>query len=713
MVRSDASAGPRGHPRGHPSVERFFQFSLLGLVASGYLAVAGSGYLDTATVLLTAAGLLLRGLLICGLVRLDISDRAVTLITLGYTGFFLLDYFLLSREFLSATVHLVFFLAVMKILTAKTNRDYLYTAAIAFVELLAAALLSINFNFFLFLALYLLFAMAALTSGEIRRSMRQATTTARRGLKRFYPRLALLSVLVTLGILSLTAGLFFLLPRTAEAAFSRLISRGFYLPGFSREVTLGEFGEIKTTSRPVMHIRIFSSETPGGLKWRGGGLTEFDGKRWFDPDRATQTIPVENGHAELEPSAWRRPGRHINYHVDLDAFGADALFFAGTPEMADLHYLFLLRTATGSYRLGHQSPRGLHYDAYSRLEDPPETSPVPYPAPILPLQARSQHLQLPPLDPRIPELARALAAGAATDLERARAIERRLRADYGYTLQLPDHELADPLAYFLFTRRKGHCEYFASAMTVMLRTLGIPARLATGFQSGVYNPLSDLWLVRASDAHTWVEAWIPGHGWTTFDPTPPDTGRRSFALLTKLALYLDAAETFWQEWVVSYDISRQGTLADRLEQGARSMGIRWFDSLSGLDSDWHLRAAAWLRRYGVRILLALVLGAWIWLFGPRVARLLRIRSRVQRVRRGQATAGDATLLYERMLHLLKRRGYQKPPWFTPSEFAGSLPPTQLGTAVTEFTIQYNALRFGRHTEVAPRLSILLDELERQ
>src|ERR1035438_9359424 len=149
MVRPDVSAWPSGIP----SVERFFQFSLLGLMASGYLAVAGSGYLDTPTIALIAAGLVFRGLLICGLVRLDVSDRTVTLITLGYTGLFLLDYFLLSREFLAATVHLVFFLAVMKILTAKTSRDYLYTAAIAFVELLAAALLSVNFNFFLFLAL--------------------------------------------------------------------------------------------------------------------------------------------------------------------------------------------------------------------------------------------------------------------------------------------------------------------------------------------------------------------------------------------------------------------------------------------------------------------------------------------------------------------------------------------------------------------------------
>src|SRR3954469_5924201 len=112
-------------PRAETSVERFFQLALLGLVASGYLAVAGSGYLDTPTVTLTAIGLLVRTVWICGLIRLEISERATTLITLGYTAFFALDYLLLSRDFLSATVHLLFFLAVMKILTARTNRDFL------------------------------------------------------------------------------------------------------------------------------------------------------------------------------------------------------------------------------------------------------------------------------------------------------------------------------------------------------------------------------------------------------------------------------------------------------------------------------------------------------------------------------------------------------------------------------------------------------------
>jgi hypothetical protein len=104
---------------------------------------------------------------------------------------------------------------------------------------------------------------------------------------------------------------------------------------------------------------------------------------------------------------------------------------------------------------------------------------------------------------------------------------------------------------------------------------------------------------------------------------------------------------------------------------------------------------------------------WGWLLGPPLVRLLRLRRRVDRLRRGQAGVGDATLLYERMLRILKRRGFQKPAWFTPAEFASSLPPGPLGAAVGEFTIAYNAMRFGGQTGVAPRLSLLLDTLEQR
>src|ERR1035438_2164351 len=98
---------PRQDAHAAAGVERFFQFSLLGLVTSGYLAVAGSGYLDAPTIALTATGLLLRGVLVCGLFRLNFSDRLTTIVTIAYAAFFAADYFLLSHDFLAATVHLL------------------------------------------------------------------------------------------------------------------------------------------------------------------------------------------------------------------------------------------------------------------------------------------------------------------------------------------------------------------------------------------------------------------------------------------------------------------------------------------------------------------------------------------------------------------------------------------------------------------------------
>src|ERR1019366_5904852 len=112
--------------------------------------------------------------------------------------------------------------------------------------------------------------------------------------------------------------------------------------------------------------------------------------------------------------------------------------------------------------------------------------------------------------------------------------ESYLRKNFSYTLELPKTDMRDPIANFLFRRKKGHCEYFASAMAVMLRTIGIPSRVTTGFAGGVYNPISGWYVVRASDAHSWVEAYLPRLGWTTFDPTPPDPNPPQLSLASRL-----------------------------------------------------------------------------------------------------------------------------------------------------------------------------------
>jgi len=677
-------------------------------VVSGYLAVAGSGYLDAPTVILTGAGLLLRALLISGALRFYISPKLVVALTLAYVGFFPLDYFFLSRAFIQATVHLVFFLAVIQILTSRTNRDYFFMGMIAFLELLAAAILSSNSNFFLFLALYLLFAMAAFTSAEIRRSMQKRVTVARSGLRSFHPRLAALTAVVTIGILGLTAGLFFMLPRTADAALRRLVSRRFYLPGFSNQVTLGEIGEIKATSRPVMHVRFADSHAPANLKWRGATLSDFNGHAWFEPFGEPRWIPaVPKGVFQLADNRQRRRlPRSVNYRVSLNGIDSDVLFFAGRPEFVYLKQPMITARDDGSYRLGRPPVDGFFYEVYGWLGDTGAADD------FLGKRERKEYLSLPQLDPRIPELARNAVLGLDNDADRAAAVARYLRGAYGYTLELPSHEVADPLAHFLFVRKKGHCEYFASAMAVMLRTLGIPSRLVTGFQSGIFNPLTGLYVIRASDAHSWVEAWLPGRGWVTFDPTPPDPSPGANALLVKLALYADAIETFWQEWVVSYDLGHQATLADRMEQAGRRVSLRWLDRMFEMGDNWP-STRSWLVHTGLWWLLALaggVVGTWL---APKLWKAWRVRLGVRRLRRGQGSVADATLLYRRMLKLLRRRGYEKPAWFTPYEFACSLPPSEMGMLVLQFTSAYNALRFGGQADAAPQLSALLDDLEKE
>jgi hypothetical protein len=278
---------------------------------------------------------------------------------------------------------------------------------------------------------------------------------------------------------------------------------------------------------------------------------------------------------------------------------------------------------------------------------------------------------------------------------------------------LLDHEVPDPLTYFLFVRKKGHCEYFASAMTVMLRTLGIPSRLVTGFQSGAYNSLTELYVIRASDAHSWVEAYLPRRGWTTFDPTPPDPVLRHAGLWDKLALYADAADTFWQQWVLAYDPSLQMTLAERVERSGRSFGLRWIERIALQIMAWKNRAVIWLSRYGPWLVAAVALVALAMWVAPRLWCWLHRLRRVRKARLGQACVDDATLLYSRMLELLKRRGFQKPTWFTPHEFAASLPAGAMRALVMQFTDAYNDLRFGGRVSAAPRLSTLLERLEQE
>lgn len=691
----------RGRAFDVASIDRFYEWSLWVMLASGYCAVAGSGALDAPSLVSGAATLIARALLQAGLLRFEIPPRWVSIATLCYILFFPLDYWFVSRDFLSATVHLVFFVAIVKLLTARSRRDFLLLGVIAFLELLAASILSSNVSFFVFLTVFLAASVAAFASGEIRRSARGRVVVTR-GVSSFGRRLAWLTVCAFCGIFLLTAALFVVLPRTARAAFERFVSPSQRVAGFANEVSLGEGGSIRRGGTAMMHVRFQENYQPAGLKWRGNALAEFNGVRWYNTPARMQILRPEDGLLKLvSDDQLRRAGPRVTYEVVLHG-PSDTLFVAGVPEHLRLPAALLLESPAGAFKLPFGAAENFRYVVYAWLGPSAGAAPLSQ-------DERNFHLRLPPVDRRVIDLARSLTAGLKTDADRARALENYLRTRYAYSLEVSDSGVEDPLAHFLFETRKGYCEYFASALAVMLRVVWIPARVVTGFQGGTANPLSGWHVVRSSDAHAWVEAWIPGQGWTAYDPTPPDPNPPGASPYARLLMYLDALQVFWQEWVIGYDLDRQMTLAFRVDQSRRRISFKWLeDGWASLVRLFKSRPEA---AGGAPFVLLLGLAA-LAVASPWLYRLARgsLRRRAASAPAHAGSAHQAAVLYRRMLTRLERRGLPKARSLTPSEYVQTLP-GEVRNAVGAFTAEYQKVRYGGNGEGLARLSALLDTIE--
>jgi transglutaminase-like putative cysteine protease len=333
-----------------------------------------------------------------------------------------------------------------------------------------------------------------------------------------------------------------------------------------------------------------------------------------------------------------------------------------------------------------------------------------------PARVSKLYRQAPPgLDPRIPELAQKIAASAGnSNYARARAVESYLKNNLGYTLELPGRGVADPLAHFLFVRRKGHCEYFASSMTVMLRTLRIPARVVNGFRGGEYNDLTGSYIVREKDAHSWVEVYFPEYGWVTFDPTPASVAEPAPSGWSRVALYLDAAREMWREWIVNYDFSHQVRLSNQI--GATTNNVQ-FSLRVWLRQKYRAmvaRVGRWQRRLqqlssgSLAILGGLLLLILALPFAPRAWRSFE-RARLLRDPR-RAPKSAASFWYLRLLRRLARTGLRKTPGQTPEEFASTITDPKMREDVVTFTQHYERARFADSVDDAQRLPELYEEI---
>jgi protein-glutamine gamma-glutamyltransferase len=301
------------------------------------------------------------------------------------------------------------------------------------------------------------------------------------------------------------------------------------------------------------------------------------------------------------------------------------------------------------------------------------------------------------MGPKVAELAHAVTRDISTPYGMTIAIKQHLLSSYTYSLDVGSILSTSPLEEFLFSRKTGYCEHYATAMVIMLRTVGIPARLVTGFLPGEWNDFGHYYAVRQEDAHAWVEVWFPGSGWVTFDPTPSVLKQVPSPLLKQMGGLIDSIRLKWDRFVIHYSFYDQMTVA----QGMRNQGeiLRTYVSnlmamLKGPGASEQDPGAVpaspirW-RLLGLVILcVACALGIGVWVRWRRAAFLNRELASIR--------------LYQRMLAMLAARGVRKPSAETALEFNARVRQEYqaAGPLVQELTALYYRSRFG-HESLSP------------
>ena len=711
------------------SVQRYLVTALYLMVVTGFITLASTGELDFPSLAVVSVAVLLRGYVLITHNTFVLSDLWTTALTFALAAFFALDLFILSGSFLTATVHFVLLLMLVRLWSARRNRDYVTLAVLAFLMVLSAAVLTVNSTFLLMFAAFTLAAVATFILMEMQRSSDQATIQAREpsvpAQRQMAWWLSGASPILMMMILASAGVMFFILPRLSGGYLSAYTKTGELASGFSNRVELGRIGRIQQSNAVVMHIQIVGDR--GGaydLKWRGVTLSMFDGRIWSNPleqrsaPRMGQNVFVlthsRSPWSSLRDEPEAGGTRAIRYRVLMEPIGTNVFFLAPEAQMLEGGYNFVTVDRAGAiYNLDSEHPIG-RYEAESILPKS-DAQGLREASGELSTAIRQLYLQLPAIDPRIPELARQVTVNASNEYDRASAIERFLITNYGYTLQLGNRVPRDPLANFLFERKEGHCEYFASSMAVMLRSIGIPSRVVNGFRTGEFNDVNGQYVVRARNAHSWVEAYFPGYGWVSFDPTPgvPFSTHLGWS---RAMLYLDALQSFWREWIINYDFTHQRALGQEANQrgrviveNTRDWGRRHYESM--------LIYARLIRSYAARAPKMWSLGGllgvgllFMLLNARRIVRRVRLRRIAAHPERAPQLA--ATFWYVRMTRTIARRGWRKSSSQTPAEFATMIEDGKLRSRVQQFTRHYENARFGESVEDAQMLKELYEELSR-
>ena len=622
--------------------------------------------------------------------------------------------------------HLIVFLSAVKLLQRKADRDWFFLYLISFFTVLLAAGLTAAPLFLVVLILYLLCALSTVVAFEIQKARRKVTPTQTRLLvppdntlfrklpmrlwRRKYLETRRLP-LVSFGLLILIVGLalpfFLIVPRTASSALRRGGKGVTGLIGFSDNVTLGQIGELKASDEIFMHVRIDSlgSARPVDLRWRGVALDEFNGKGWKRSTTAgrAQRRDSESGFFKLGTT--EDINRLTAQTFIIEPVDTPVIFAAPRAVALQAELRTINVDSEGAIQVGFHTDKRLVYKAFSDMA--PANVNVLRADRMQYLAESARYLELPAkLDARIGTLTRDVIqkSGARSWYDASRAVESHLRDNYRYTLEMKAGG-ADPLADFLFNVKQGHCEYFATAMAVMLRTQGLATRVVNGFLPGEYNQAAGAFTVRQSDAHSWVEVYFPEtNSWVTFDPTPP-AGRMAHersGLAGALSKYSEALELMWFQYVVGYGKDEQRSLVS-------SLRTKLFDfehnSFTKFDQ---ARGAGWRYIRPIVLVSGSLIGLLAILFLTRRVRRLGWRKGLRVWRMGADEETTRIDFYNRLLRTLEKQGIKREVYQTPLEFA-SVSGSVEASAITSI---YNRVRFGNEQITAIERNEIEDALTR-
>ncbi|HEY2589799.1 MAG TPA: DUF3488 and transglutaminase-like domain-containing protein [Tepidisphaeraceae bacterium] len=660
------------------------------------------------------------------------------------------------------------FLQLVKLWELRANRDYAQLLILSLLLMVAASMNTASLWFglllvtYLFLSLYccLLFHLKSetdLAKAAMPVPAEKISPGTLRQDQRYLPRsMRRLTGLVAMVAIGAAVLVFLLFPRGTGAGFlgpMQPLRTAAPLTGFSDQVTFQDVARITQSHETIAFVKVWHNEQliegTQTLYLRGLTLDRYGkqerGDMWSwtrtvpapSPVQTRPTEPLEIGTGATD--RWRQ-------QVALWPTHTDVLFaLAGPVEFIPRQPMKIRHSADGALQTILPLNERVDYEVVSSDDLGNADHPVEFRAPQLlrmefdPVYKFARRPEVSGTDENGRSLAdERVTAGKMSDLDGqiAANIEQYLRAHFAYTLDLTDEsKLGDrnPIEAFLYDWKKGHCELFAGAMTLMCQSLGLEARMVIGFKcdGANFNTLNDQYTVHDSDAHAWVEVRTPD-GWKTYDPTSaidapaaPKTG-----LWTRAKHLVEYLEYTYANAVIAYDAQNQNSVVASVEAGLTSTASRgstaWaelqdFLFVEHIVGFWNASAAILT---GFMLLMILVLaGALGWFLWER-----------WRLRRRAARIGIETLpeperfrlarqlrFYDELLRLLRRHRITRPAHCTPLEFSQSLAflPADAYDTIQRLTTLFYKVRYGgaelptaRQRQLASVVDRLNDELAR-